>query len=328
MGKCPICGSRATIASIGIAQSISCPRCGEYELGDRAKALADSWRTGTDPQHPSRGKFSASHRIRGMQNEGARKPVVSDSILPALWMQRLPNPQQQADNFILVLGDAGLAHNEFVRRDVWALCAQIGTEDDPIAGTTGGLNMITEQLTKKGFIKHDPFPKDGLAAFRLTFEGWGEYERLRRVSVDSKVAFMAMGYGNRAVDRIVTEHFVPAVRDAGFDLFRLDQRPRSGLIDARLRVEIRAARFLVCDLTDDNRGAYWEAGFAEGLGKPVFYTCEKSKFESAKTHFDTEHMFTVVWTASDPGAAASELTAVIRNELPSEATPPDLTKRT
>jgi len=33
----------------------------------------------------------------------------------------------------------------------------------------------------------------------------------------------------------------------------------------RMRLEIRRSRFAVVDLTHGNRGAYWEAGFAEGL---------------------------------------------------------------
>src|SRR5207248_916726 len=102
------------------------------------------------------------------------------------------------------------------------------------------------------------------------------------------------------LDGIVADYFVPAVRQCGFDLYRLDDRPKAGVIDNRMRVEIRAAKFIVCDLTDENRGAYWEAGFAEGAQKPVFYTCEKGKFEATKPHFDTEHMFTIRWDADDP----------------------------
>jgi nucleoside 2-deoxyribosyltransferase len=98
---------------------------------------------------------------------------------------------------------------------------------------------------------------------------------------------MAMGYGNAHVDRAFSG-FIGAVAQTGFELRRLDQKPKAGLIDLRMRVEIRSAKFLVADLTDENRGAYWEAGFAEGLGKKVYYTCEASKFDKAKTHFDTE----------------------------------------
>jgi nucleoside 2-deoxyribosyltransferase len=52
-------------------------------------------------------------------------------------------------------------------------------------------------------------------------------------------------------------------------------------ISTQLRVNIRRSRFLVCDLTHGNRGAYWESGFAEGLGKPAIYTCRKDVFEDS-----------------------------------------------
>ena len=45
-----------------------------------------------------------------------------------------------------------------------------------------------------------------------------------------------------------------------------------------MRERIRDAAFVLVDLTHDNPGAYWEGGYAEGLGKPVIYICEASKF--------------------------------------------------
>ena len=91
-----------------------------------------------------------------------------------------------------------------------------------------------------------------------------------------------MEYGNPELDKIVEETFKPAVKQTGFDLFALNEKPRAGLIDDRSRVEIQTSRFLIACLTHDNAGAYWEAGFAEGLGKPVIYTCEQKKFQDAK----------------------------------------------
>src|SRR5262245_55192787 len=134
---------------------------------------------------------------------------------------------------------------------------------------------------------------------RLTFEGWRRYDTLLRAAPETRVAFMAMGYSNADVQTAFEKCFIPAVDATGFKLRRLDQKPTAGLIDNRVRVEIRTARFLVADLTDENRGAYWEAGFAEGLGRPVFYTCEEGKFEKQKTHFDTEHLQTVRWKVGE-----------------------------
>ena len=65
-----------------------------------------------------------------------------------------------------------------------------------------------------------------------------------------------------------------------------------------MRVKIRDAKFVIADLTHDNNGAYWEAGYAEGLGKPVVYICEKTKFEDKNngTHFDVNHCTTLSMT--------------------------------
>jgi nucleoside 2-deoxyribosyltransferase len=62
---------------------------------------------------------------------------------------------------------------------------------------------------------------------------------------------------------------------------------RAGVIDNILRAQICDAAFVLVDLTHDNTGAYWEAGYAEGLNTPVIYLCEQAKFDMAKTHFDT-----------------------------------------
>lgn len=59
--------------------------------------------------------------------------------------------------------------------------------------------------------------------------------------------------------------------------------------------------------------------YAEGLGKPVIYTCEKEKFEEQKTHFDTNHHLTIIWDDENPEEAAEELKATIRATLPREA---------
>jgi len=154
----------------------------------------------------------------------------------------------------------------------------------------------------------------------LSFAGWQRYERLKRGSSDARKAFMAMKYGDKELDRIVDETFKPAVEQAGFELFRLTEKPRMGLIDNRLQVEIQTSRFVLADLTHDNNGAYWEAGLAEGLGKPVLYTCKKSKFRRLKTHFDTNHRLTILWEPSSPEKAAEELKATIRATFPEDAT--------
>ena len=86
----------------------------------------------------------------------------------------------------------------------------------------------------------------------------------------------------------------------------------------RLLREIRRSRFLIAELTKDNSGAYWEAGFATGVDRPVIYTCEKSYFLEAGTHFDTSHHLTVIWEEDKLDLAAEQLKTTIRATLPDE----------
>jgi len=67
----------------------------------------------------------------------------------------------------------------------------------------------------------------------------------------------------------------------------------------------------IVDLTHGNQGAYWEAGYAEGLGKPVIYTCDEAKFEEM-SHFDTNHHLHVLWGENAMEVAMEKLKATIR----------------
>lgn len=91
--------------------------------------------------------------------------------------------------------------------------------------------------------------------------------------------------------------------------------PQAGIVDNIMRIRIRDSAFVIADLTHDNSGAYWEEGYAEGLGKPVIYICEKTKFNEKTTHFDTNHCTTVLWSEDDPEGFRKELIATLRRSL-------------
>jgi nucleoside 2-deoxyribosyltransferase len=72
---------------------------------------------------------------------------------------------------------------------------------------------------------------------------------------------------------------------------------------------------VLVDLTHENAGAYWEAGYAEGLGKPVLYICERTKFDEKKTHFDTNHCTTVLWHPDSILDFVEDLKATLKRSL-------------
>jgi len=150
----------------------------------------------------------------------------------------------------------------------------------------------------------------------LTLDGWERYEAERRGEITANVGFIAMKFNDPILDPFVESVVKPAVKEGiGYDLVDMRDIPRAGIIDNIMRTQIRDAAFVIVDLTHDNFGAYWEAGYAEGLGKPVIYICEKAKFKAAKTHFDTNHCTTVIWSEDAGEAFAQNLISTLRNSL-------------
>ncbi len=300
---CPLCTSsiRAPYNIIDDSTTYDCPRCGKFVIS--VPGIADL----------NDKKALLSHEIRKMQRDGYIPDITPDR-LEILLKKELPGAKELADNLVVWLGENLPAIGEDVNVLSYPdLMSVIG------AKTIDSLDMIIDHLHMLGLLANDEERTIGAYYITLSVSGWEYYEQLKRETKDSRIAFMAMKFGNPTLDSMVEDYFKDAVTETGYSLVKLDDVPVAGLIDDRMRVEIRKSRFLIADLTHGNNGAYWESGFAEGLGKPVIYTCEKSKWESEKSHFDTNHLLTVPWDKDNPSEAVERLKATIRATLPSEA---------
>ena len=241
------------------------------------------------------------------------------------WMERftrnarLPSPPEQATNLIRLIGDGLAETGEGYFLDDATDTARVG------AFNTTMFNQLRGELEARNVIQplgRSQVPNQrGVGvlvgqAYGLTLDGWERYEAERHGRVRGRYGFIAMKFGDAVLDEFIEVTVKPAVqRGISYDLVDLRDVSRAGVIDNILREQIRDAAFVLVDLTHDNSGAYWEAGYAEGLGKPVVYLCERAKFDEAKTHFDTNHCTTVLWSADKPDALRTELVATLRRSL-------------
>ena len=85
-----------------------------------------------------------------------------------------------------------------------------------------------------------------------------------------------------------TNGFDPGIRAAGFHPVRIDDKDYVGGITDEIMSEIRRSRFVVADYTGQRHNAYFEAGFALGLGLTVIPTCHAD--ENDKLHFDNRQL--------------------------------------
>ena len=316
--QCPICATPLNwVIPLPGGKDVvqfSCPRCGDFTLSGLAlSVLPGKLLVNKD------GAAKLSHAIHEMQRV-AKGAEIYTNTLDRILETPLPRPREQADLLIRSIAETISGPGE----TIWVEYETHG----PIIGakSEAGFDLVLSPLFDVGLLtgtQANTMSSVGRAHVTLTFEGWDYYESLVAGAQIVRKAFIAMKFGDGGLDRIVNEHFRPAVKATGFELVRLDDKPQAGLIDDRLRVEIQSSAFVLADLTHDNLGAYWEAGYAEGLGKSVIYTCAKAKFDSSPTHFDTNHHLTILWDLSVPEEAAAQLKATIRATLPHLASQSD-----
>ena len=311
---CPICKHELVKSEDrGERLFYECPRCGCYSMS-RTAFDALGWRLN---QRADAGD-KLSYALYRMTKREQWVMLDSELLGNIITNTELPRPQAQLENLIGWIGDYLPNVGATVEVTQQVLSA-VGAKD------MASVRVLLGHALQSKYIEGQftDFLDGGFAVhgLRLTLPGWHFYEELQRGKTSSRYAFIAMQFGRPDLDIVVNNCFRPAVAATGFELKRLDDSPSAGLIDDRLRVEIRQSRFLLADLTHHNKGAYWEAGFAEGLGKPVIYLCRKDVFEDKTqgTHFDTNHHLTVVWDPADLPDAAARLKATIRATLPSEA---------
>jgi hypothetical protein len=317
---CPLCqGAYGVICRKRPAaidgEGFHCGACGRFEIS--RTALADCFND-SGPKVSALATAALRHAVRRASDSG-RVVLTSDRIESIRADARLPSPAMQAINLIRVIGDHLAESGQGYFFD--------DVTDAPLVGAFNAklCDQLRVELEKKGIIvslEEATIPNNrgvGMLSGRrygLTLDGWERYEAERRGQVVGTYGFMAMKFGDAILDGLVEAHIKPGVKTAiGIDVVEMRGVAQAGVIDNIMRAQIRDSAFVLVDLTHDNAGAYWEAGYAEGLSKPVIYLCERSKFEAAKTHFDTNHCTTVLWTEAAPETFIRDLVATLRRSL-------------
>lgn len=264
-------------------------------------------------------RAALSHEVRIADRTESRPILTTFWIEEFVKNARLPSVVVQLANLIRLIGD-------------YQSETGVGFFPDSSTDTflVGALNermfdQLLDGLKSRGWLvplgTHQKLnPRgDGMIEGRLvglSLDGWERFEAERRGKIAGRYGFLAMKFGDVELERLAQDVIKPRVRsDIGYEVVDLRNVARAGVIDNIMREQIRDSAFVVVDLTHDNSGAYWEAGYAEGLGKPVIYICQREKFERAQTHFDTNHCTTVMWDAAGESDFADQLVATIRRSL-------------
>jgi hypothetical protein len=314
---CPVCWNRVGGTSRRAGDNgpiilFDCELCGVFGVASGLIQSHDQLSTEIDRlTAPKRAVLIQTIR-RATHVPNSETYILTLKELSAILTEgRLPSPSEQATNIIRYIGD------HVTKAGLPLLDLPLGFATDIGAINLERAAKVLEQLIERGVVSgmvQYPLGMDPLIdELDLTLEGWAQYEDERRGRYFGKYGFVALQFDDAILDPFLKDHVKPGVKQRlGYDLVDLRELAQPGIIDNLMRIKIRDAAFVLIDLTHDNRNAFWEAGFAEGLGKPVLYICERKVFSARARPFNTSHLTAVLWEAHKPVEFVDELVATLR----------------
>lgn len=274
MDECRVCKHFLAIcqAMPGDYCLVKCPICGDFSVSGTAWAVLE---------HKS-GSPKLSAYLRERTYTKTNQDILSSNFIEKHHFNDYSVSEKQ-ERLLKALATISQAAGREIYLDL--------DKDYPLgwAADSGEFRWQIESLKSKGLIS-----KRDSTSWRLTItvDGWIFLENLQKKSNASNRVFVAMSF-DPSMDSVWVQAIYPAIKDAGYEPYRVDKDIHIDRIDVKIMAEIREAKFLVADVTQHKQGVYFEAGFALGLGKPVFWTVKSDYLSSA--HFDTRQFNHIKW---------------------------------
>ena len=274
---CPICKNADASAVENLESqpdntfAIDCAQCGKFVT------------TGSEKERLNHIADADRWKVSAWINES--KPAIVGTVeIDTALQSAVPSLHHRADRMLRYIVSKYPSGTTFYDGEVFAPLMSIGwnansTETRFMIGSVLCNEMGLLTLIDNRYYRVSP---KGL----LHLEG-------RREAVSS-VGFCAMWF-NPSVRFIYDEAISKAIKDAGYEPFRVDGKEHNNRIDDEIVANIKSAKFMVADLTGHRGGVYYEAGLAHGLGLEVIFTCK----EKRATHFDIRQYNTIFWNPNN-----------------------------
>ena len=99
--------------------------------------------------------------------------------------------------------------------------------------------------------------------------------------------FVIQEFDKGTFDKRFRDVFAPAIRDAGFDPYRVDHDPQVEIPIEEIAKAIRESLTCLADITTNNPNVWFEVGYAIASGKNVCLICSSERDEPFP--FDVQH---------------------------------------
>lgn len=285
--KCPVCETHdAGINDKSVMYKIDCPLCGHYRISSDQMLCEFGV-----PKHLLSGVLRNTWEITGNEFDVYSYTVDSMESLQKVSPVAIPSGPD-------VPAKANLILRHLQRKSMYP-GEGITLALDPnysigFCNNKLEFDFCRSYLLDLKLIENVPNPHGRISVdYRITPSGWAYLSGIGADAEDQ--GFIAMAFRLPTSDVLHINGLNPGITNAGYNPLRIDRKDHNNRIDDEIVAEIRKSKFMVADLTGKNAGAYFEAGFAQGLGKPVIWTCQQSEIDSGNVHFDTRQYSIVSW---------------------------------
>lgn len=301
---------------------VKCPVCGRYESSMRFVSMVDKDKVGCFLYHHEKEKREIDDRFfyflgsESEYNEEFHRPkypmrVVSYDEIRSFSPNRFSD---KVDMSLLAIAKKSRFYGDEIDisdDEMLSLLFACRFDEDGNALPRDQLkhqyDCLLEYYKKQEYIDAVGFPK--FTHLVLLPNGWKQIEKLQTTGKQNKDVFVSMSFADDL--KPIREAIRKGIIDSGFSPEFMDEIIHNRQIVPEMFRLIRESRFLIMDISEPNYGAYYEAGYALGLGKEVIITCrreaksrtlteEEKKFEKyLRPHFDIAQKQILFWNDYD-----------------------------
>lgn len=311
---CPVCKSQAEAfrnPSLSLT-FYECPTCGRFELtesaspidGNHLSAYLFYHRFSVPDVHEYRYHTTMTKEQCDKFKKGPDKynrPVHMDSDIVENWYPK--SFTERMDYILLKLNDL-IPHvgskTTLSKAELLSLLFVDRQEDTQLSTVNPhwreGRDCLIEadfmlsHLNENHYLDYATHQdENAFVTLSLLPQGYSRIDGLQKNSAKGKNALCAMKFGDDT--KPLREAIRAGIKGAGYNAIFIDEVQHNDFITPELLKYIRESKFVVADLTHQNNGAYFEEGYAMGLGKPVIQLCQKD----TKLHFDIAQKNTIMW---------------------------------
>ncbi len=327
--QCPVCQSAAPPCYIvhgSNSQYVRCPVCGKYEwcveddrdflnMNQLPAYLAYHAR---DPKISSfyttraKGEKSYLFSLNDNREEDFFHPLYIDADIITSWY-----PKSFAEKIDLILlyifnhtshlGQSVHFSAEqlysflFVDRYEWSSSKYVLRPQNDLQQE--GVFMLKCLAERKYIPDYIGLHCDHTQDITLMPSAYARIDEIQKNTSNGRNVLVAMKFGDDT--KPLREAIRKGVQDAKYHAIFIDEVQHNDFITPELLKHIRDSKFVVVDLTHQNNGAYFEEGYAMGLGKPVIQLCKKG----TQLHFDIAQKNTIMWASED------DIPELLRNRI-------------